>query len=165
MSRIIRTERLVLGPYRHKLIGLYIDWLNNKELMKYSEQRHIKHTISSQRHYLKSFDGENSFWWEINANSQPVGSITAFCDWPNKTADIGLLIAQQGNGYGTEAWQVIIDWLFERGIRKIEAGCMASNAPMIKVFSKTGMVIEGRRRQHFLLDGKAEDMILAARFL
>src|SRR6516162_7392912 len=86
MSRIIRTERLVLGPYRHKLIGLYIDWLNNKELMKYSEQRHIKHTISSQRHYLKSFDGENSFWWEINANSQPVGSITAFCDWPNKTA-------------------------------------------------------------------------------
>ena len=41
---------------------------------------------------------------------------------------------------------------------------MASNIPMIKIFGKTGMVIEGRRRAHFLLDGKPEDLILAAKF-
>jgi RimJ/RimL family protein N-acetyltransferase len=166
----IKTERLTLyiGAYHRKFRpDIHIEWLNNKELMKYSEQRHRRHTLESQRKYLASFDHAASFLWEIYITDHlvPIGTITAFCDWRNKVADLGILIGEfRGKGYGSEAWTAICEWLFKKGYRKIEAGCMASNAAMIKIFGKTGMVIEGRRRSHFLLDGKPEDLILAARF-
>jgi RimJ/RimL family protein N-acetyltransferase len=166
----IKTEHLILyiGAYhRGYHPEMHIKWLNDKELMKYSEQRHHAHTLASQRKYLASFDHVGSFLWEIIPHEMrlPIGTITAFCDWRNGIADLGIVVGTfQGRGYGTEAWQAITHWLFKKGIRKIEAGCMASNAPMIKLFGKVGMVIEARRRAHFLLDSKPEDLIMAARF-
>ena len=166
----LKTEhlKLYIGAYHRGFHPeAHVNWLNDKELMKYSEQRHQTHTVFTQTRYLASFDHVNSFFWEIAPRDMqlPIGSITAYCDWPNKVAEIGILIgAFQQRGYGTEAWQAVCDWLFRKGIRKIEAGCMASNMAMRKVFSKTGMNMEGRRYSHFLLDGKPEDLILVGRY-
>ena len=112
----LRTEHLTLyiGAYHRSFHPeAHIRWLNNKELMKYSEQRHHTHTLQSQRKYLASFDHVHSFFWEITPHDMqyPLGSATAYCDWQNKTADIGILIAAfQQRGYGTEAWQAVCDW-------------------------------------------------------
>jgi [ribosomal protein S5]-alanine N-acetyltransferase len=40
----IKTKRLLIVPFSEKhLQEKYVGWLNDKELMRYSEQRHKKH--------------------------------------------------------------------------------------------------------------------------
>lgn len=85
----------------------------------------------------------------------------------NGVADVGILIGHAQilrEGYGTEAWQVVCDWLLSDGVRKIEAGCMATNLGMLKIFERTKMSIEGIRLGHFIQDGEPVNMIMAGRF-
>ena len=54
-SEIIKTERLILEPFSEKyLTQEYVDWLNNPTVVRYSEQRHRKHTIASCIKYMES---------------------------------------------------------------------------------------------------------------
>jgi RimJ/RimL family protein N-acetyltransferase len=53
----------------------------------------------------------------------------------------------------------------ELGLRKLTAGCYASNVGSARAFAKAGFVQEGRRTAHFILDDQPEDLLLMARFL
>ena len=53
----------------------------------------------------------------------------------------------------------------ELGLRKLTAGCYASNAGSERAFVKAGFAVEGRRPAHFLLDGRPEDLVLMGRLL
>ncbi len=160
---ILKTQRLTLAPpflHENMSVDHHLRWLSNETVIRYSEQRHRKHTIESQREYLKSFTGDNQIW-EIQRNTVPLGTITAYLNTPNKTANIGILIGEPrvwGQGYGPEAWTAVCDYLFEEGTRKIEAGCMNSNKAMVGLLRKCGFTYEAVLPSYFLLDGKPEDM-------
>lgn len=141
------------------------EYLNDPILMKYSEQRHGHHTAEMMEQYVKSFDHHNDHIWRISTPGwQAVGTITARRDVNNKIANLGILVWSQGSGFGTRAWQIVSDWLLSDGIRKIEAGTMAANGAMLRIFERTGMHYEAKIKDHFLLDGKPTDLIMAARF-
>jgi [ribosomal protein S5]-alanine N-acetyltransferase len=162
---VLKTPRLtLLVPllYEGMDVSTHLRWLNSPQVVQYSEQRHRTHTQESQYEYLSSFDQVTSYIWEIFVNGNPLGTITAHKDAPNWTANMGILIGNRkdwGQGYGPEAWEAVSDWLFEEGVRKIEAGCMASNTPMIRILQKTGFLLEANIPGHFLLNGKPEDML------
>ena len=148
---------------------LLAEWLNDPDTMKYSEQRHREHTFVSCRQYIRSFNHESSHIWSIyNLDKEFVGTITAYRDPFNKIADMGVLIGKPywQREYGREAWKAVMDWLFEtdQDIRKIEAGCMAINIAMQKIFDKTGMKLEGERKNHFLWNNQMVSLLQYAKF-
>jgi RimJ/RimL family protein N-acetyltransferase len=49
-------------------------------------------------------------------------------------------------------------------MRKVTAGTMVVNEPMLRIMYTSGMVEEGRRRRQFLFDGTEIDAILVALF-
>ena len=53
----------------------------------------------------------------------------------------------------------------ELDLRKLTAGCYASNVGSQKAFLKAGFQVECRRKGHFLSDGELEDLILMGCFL
>jgi ribosomal-protein-alanine N-acetyltransferase len=141
-------------------------WLNDPEVVRYSEQRHKKHDPHSQNNYICSFvHGE---FKEIMLDNEPIGTITGRIDRNNGTADMGILIGEKrhwGNGYGTTAWALMMSDLFSSNlVRKVEAGCMNTNLAMMMIFVKTGMKPEGRRKDHFLFNGSPCDMNLWAKW-
>lgn len=161
----IVTKRLQLRKYEGDLpaIQKMVKWLNDPEVTKYSEQRHRKHDVHSQ---LEHVYGPVRFR-EIHTADAFIGTIAAHVDENNSVANVGILIGEKkewGKGYGTEAWQAFCDYLLANGIRKIEAGAMASNLGMISIFKKTGMHAEGVLEAHFLLNGKEENCWQWARF-
>lgn len=163
MTAIV-TKRLMLVPPPCTLgdVKKQVSWLNDKDLMKYSEQRHRHHTVISQWEYIDSFIPPSEFRI-ISAGGEMVGTITAHVDKHNKVADMGILIGdKQGQGYGTEAWTALMEHLFGAGIRKIEAGCVDQNQAMIRVFEHSGMYREGCRMNHFILSGYPDDYYSAA---
>jgi len=140
------------------------DWLNDKDNVKYSEQRGLKHTPVSCQKYIR---GCTHFWGikEV-ASDQWVGTISVHVDEPNRVADIGILIDHTfgKNGYGLQAWVAVQDWLLENNIRKVTGGCMACNEPMVKIFNKAGMKFEGERKGQVLKDGQPMNIVYYARW-
>jgi len=55
---VLQTARLRMVPFSEAhLTTRYVGWLNDPEVVRYSEQRHQTHTIESCRSYLLSFSG------------------------------------------------------------------------------------------------------------
>lgn len=156
----LKSKRLLLEslpPLTH-VVRTMVGWLNDPVITQYSEQRHKKHTIASQVQYLK----DNPLLWGIYEmpSGHLIGSITAHYDEPNDVADIGLMIGDtenMGKGYGYEAWETLCNGL---PVRKIEAGCMEINRPMMSICSKYGMMEEGRREDHFVVGDTTCDLVL-----
>jgi RimJ/RimL family protein N-acetyltransferase len=165
----LESPRLRLEPFTESHItDAYVAWLNDPEVLRYSELRHRRHNCESAAAYVHSINQLTSHLWAVvTKDGMHIGNISAHRDVPNRTAEIGILIGVRnihGRGYGAEAWRTVSDWLFMTGIRKITAGTMAANRPMCRVFEKCGMVVEGRRIGQFLLDGRPEDLIQVALF-
>ena len=158
MSRKIKLVKF----RRQHITSQYIGWLNDSELVQYSEQRHHKHTYETCIEYYKSFIGSpNLFYAVIDAESnEHVGNINAIIDTYNSVADIGILIAKGNHGYGFAAWSIMIEILFnEKKVRKITAGTMVINDPMIKIFKKSNMKEEYRKKRQFMVERKEIDLI------
>ena len=146
--------------------ALFAEWLNDREVVKYSEQRHRWHVAESQRDYWHSAATvePNLVYTIYLQGGSCIGSIAARIDTPNNVANVGIMIgdkSQWGKGYGFEAWECFCNYLIiEKKIRKIEAGTMSLNAPMIRICTKYGMRHEAIVQDHFLLDGKPVSMHL-----
>jgi RimJ/RimL family protein N-acetyltransferase len=171
-STILRAERLELRPFSQEfLTERYVSWLNDKAVVRYSEQRHRSHTMESCRTYAQSFEQGPHFFWAIVADDIElghIGNMTATVNRNNRVADLAIMIGEakaRGHGFGLEAWRRACQFLLtELGMRKVTAGAMAVNMPMLRVMELSGMIEEGRRKQQFLLDGKPVDLVMFARF-
>jgi len=167
----IESKRLTLVPLtEERITPKYVAWLNDKELMQYSEQRHKSHSMVSCLTYLHSFKQTPNLFYAIVAHDVDlghVGNIIVYRDLPNAVAELSILIGEKcahGQGFGLEAWQCMIDYLFADGVRKITAGTMSKNIAMLRIFEKSGMHIEGRRQQQLLCHGELVDYVLSAIF-
>jgi RimJ/RimL family protein N-acetyltransferase len=168
----IRTTHLFVTPFAERHVTeRYVHWLNDKQLMRFSEQRHQGHTLESCRAYWQSFLGSPNYFWaieELPLGLGHIGTINAYVNEHNLVADVGILIGEsqaQGRGYGTEAWKGVCDFLLrDLAVRKVAAGTLAGNNPMLKVMQTTGMVEEGKRYRHYLCEGQEMDLVHAAIF-
>lgn len=166
----IVTDRLRLVTFTAAYItDRYIGWLNDLEVMKYSERRHKTYTLELGRHYWQSFEGTTNYllaietYWPIVDH---IGTMTIYFDAPNDVADIGILIGERlawGQGYGLEAWRGLCCWLLQDvGVRKITAGTVAANAAMLAIMRESGMVSDGVRKAQCLIDGRPVDVMHGA---
>src|SRR5437762_2899726 len=126
ISRTLESTRLRIEPFSNaNLTDRYVAWLNDPEVVRFSQQRHRTHTTETCRAYLASFDRTPHYFWAILSRDSTlghIGNINAYVDLHNKTADVGIIIGERavwGRGYGGEAWQAVCRFLLdEGGIRK-----------------------------------------------
>lgn len=141
----------------------YISWLNDPEIVNYSELRHRKHTKTSCLTYYHSMIASNNQFWAILVDGEHVGNLTAYVDIHNKTADLAIIIGKKKyhrKGIGKEAFGNAIALLSKgKSFRKVTAGCMASNLPMISLMETIGMELDGRRFKYFLHENKEVDAV------
>jgi ribosomal-protein-alanine N-acetyltransferase len=170
--RIIETARLRIVPFSEEyLTPRYVGWLNDPEVVRYSEQRHHVHSLELCREYMKSFvDTPNYFWAVVGKESElgHIGSMNAYVDTHNSVADVGILIGEKRawrKGYGSEAWIAVCNYLLkEVNIRKVTAGMLSVNTAMLGVMRSAGMVEDGRRIRQCLFEDSEVDVIHATLF-
>jgi RimJ/RimL family protein N-acetyltransferase len=166
-SRPIETPRLVIEPFGEPyLTDGYVGWLNDPEVLRYSDQRFRAHTRETCLSYLRSFEGTPNYFWAIRAKTFPdglLGTATAYVDVHHHVADVGLLIGDKsdwGKGYGTELWLAVCDFLFRSAtVRKVTGGTIEPNRGMLAIMERVGMVDDGRRQLHCLWEGRPVDLI------
>ena len=171
-SPTIETERLQIVPFSEEhLTTRYLSWLNDSQVMRYSEQRHSNHTIESCREYWLTFSETANHFWSIvvrEVRQGYIGTMTGYVDSEHLVADVGILIGERtswGKGYGSEAWIAVCNYLLdEGGMRKVTAGTLSPNAAMLGVMRRAGMVEDGRRVRQCLFEGCEVDVVYTALF-
>lgn len=183
---LLRGQRVVLRPFTAQdITDAYIGWLNDPEVVRYSNQRFVRHTRESCERYFAGFAGSANLFASLRVAQpgvaaegghgdqaeqieQAVGTLTAYRSLPHGTADVGILLGERaawGQGIGLEAWQLLTDWLLTTpGLRKVTAGTLACNRSMLAVAERSGMRREGVRRAQELIDGVPTDIVHFARF-
>ena len=95
-------------------------------------------------------------------DDDPVGEVTVK-DLDSNRPELTCWIAPEyhGEGYGSEANALFIDYIFDTfEIRGLRARAFSSNAPSCTVLEKLGFTQEGTLRDHRFLDGEYEDVVL-----
>ena len=139
--------------------------------MRFSEQRHRRHSLESCRSYMQSFEGTPNYFWaveDVTDGLGHIGNINSYVDTRNRVADVGILIGEPGaggKGLALEAWTAVCQFLFDTArVRKITAGTMALNAAMIRLALKAGMTEDGIRRRQLLCEEQEVDVLYFAKF-
>lgn len=148
----------------------YIGWLNDPNVVKFSNQRFLKHDRESCLRYQASFEGTGNLFMSVRRLSDDslIGTLTAYVARHHGTVDVGILIGDKsvwGQGYGQDAWDTLTNWLLGReDIRKLTAGALACNFGMIKLMERSGMILEAVRKAQEIVEGRPEDILYYAKF-
>ena len=140
----IDLNRVYLKPFsKIDITSNYISWLNNKELMRFSNQQFKDHTYSTCMEYFKNFiNSQNGFWTIFTVkDDMPIGTVTAFYVEAD-IIDIGILIGEpkvSGLGFGQEVWNAMTEHLISKPkVKKLIAGCYTTHIAMQTLLARSG---------------------------
>ena len=141
----VKSKRIIIQRFNKSDINAkFVNYLNNKELFKFSRHKNVKHTFNSSLDYYKKLP-KNSLYLSIklNGTNEKIGTITLYFKKNFLFVDVGILIYSTkyiGKGYGLEAWMHIVNYLQNKiKIRNITGGCEKQNKKMINLFQKSEM--------------------------
>ena len=166
---LLDLGRARIVPFADRHLGpRYAGWLNDRQVVRYSEQRHRSHDLASCEAYFRSAAASGNLFLAIEASDPAlghVGNMTASFDPPNRTCDLSIMVgeaAARGTGIGSLAWCAMVDWLLgPGGQRRVTAGTMAENRAMLALMAKSGMTVDAVRARAFLLDSREFDLVMA----
>ena len=170
-----QTDRVELFLLEPEHVGAaYVRWLNDPEVMRFLESRFQAHTEASSREFVQRCLEDPQVLLlgirSVATDRQHVGNIKIEQTHPpHRIGDVGILIGQReawGHGIASDAIATLCEIArVQLSLRKLTAGCYESNVGSHKAFAHAGFVGDGVRRNHFLLDGKPENVLLMARWL
>lgn len=168
---VLHGEKVTLRPFVVSDIDdSYINWLNDPDVVRFSNQRFLKHTKDSCLRYLSSFKETSNLFMSVRRLSDhiQIGTLTAYISSQHGTVDVGIMIGDKsvwGLGYGQDAWNTVTNWLLAQdNIRKLTGGTVASNYGMIKIFERSGMVQEAVRTAQEIVDNQPVDVLYYSKF-
>lgn len=167
----VENEKTKIRVFEERDICVqYIGWLNDKEVVRFSNQRFICHDRKNCKDYFDSIDEKS--WFLLVENKKDglmLGTISVHFNLNHGVADIGILIGEKsswGKGVGGDAWSAVVDILAGlKGIRKITAGTLACNLGMISIMKKCGMEADGYRRAQEECDDDIHDILYFAKYI
>jgi RimJ/RimL family protein N-acetyltransferase len=149
----------------------YLSWLNDPEVVKFSNQRFLQHTSRTSLDYLKSFDDTENLLMAVylKDTEKYIGTMSVYSSVAHETADIGIMIGDKAywnSGVGGDAWSTALSFLLAvLKIRKVTGGTLECNTGMVKIMMKSGMKPDGVRIAHELIDHQPHNVLYFAKFL
>jgi ribosomal-protein-alanine N-acetyltransferase len=147
----------------------YVSWLNDIEVVRFSEQRHIKHTLKSCQRYYEDQKNSNNYFLAIELTGEKarhIGNLGISVNYENKIADLSIIIGDKsswGSGAGSRAWSLALNTLlYDLNFRIVTAGTMEVNKPMINLMKRSGMSIDGILPARFLFEGNEVGLVAAS---
>ncbi|HYI49020.1 MAG TPA: GNAT family N-acetyltransferase [Allosphingosinicella sp.] len=165
------TSLFLLTPDR--VSDAYLGWLADPEVNRYLEVRFSPQGRAEAEAFVAAMlDSERDLLFGIHsiALGRHVGNIKLGpIDRNHGLGEIGIMVGDRsawGQGIAPSAIRrVTAIAKSELGLRRLSAGCYASNVGSRKAFEKAGFAVEAMRPQHYLLDGKAEDALLLGKII
>ena len=143
---------------------------STKDIDSVGEYEPIEEQVSKS-HLMKTFDNPSNL--EVLTESRvfviqkkdgiKIGGINHRFNQPDQTMEIGcnIVSTERGKGYGTEATQLMVDYLFlSKDIGRIQAKADVRNKASQRVLEKVGFKMEGTTRKSYFARGVWNDSYL-----
>jgi len=161
MLKIKEIKKIGLKSDLKKWVG----WINDPIVTKFSEQRLKKHTLISQKNFIKKkLKSNNSYIYKVYLNKNFIGILEiGLINHYHKNCELMYMIGEKkmwGKGLGTELIKIGINLAKNLKIKKIFAGTYKKNISSQKVLLKNNFKIEGMQKEFFKLGKKRDDRIL-----
>lgn len=102
--------------------------------------------------------------WVVVADGEPVGTVAAVApSWSMGHAEISYMLAESHHrrGLGTRAVRLLVDKLFgETDLHRLYALISPENIASARLAERVGFRLEGRMREHYLIQGRRVDELL-----
>ena len=144
----------------------YVRWMNDYEIVKYTEQRFSKHTDENVRRYVEEkFGSETDVLFGIFFDNKHIGNIKLGpIKWEHAKAEVSYLIGEKnywGRGIATSAVKKVVDFGFKKlNLKKINAGYYSTNIGSEHVLERCDFLIEGTRKNDVVSEGERIDWVL-----
>ena len=148
----------------------YVRWLNDPEVMRYTEARFATHNLDTVRAYVEKTNASASeHIWRILADGRHVGNIKLSGINPQHgRASVAILVGDRsvwGQGVAARAIEKVTAAGFSNyALQKLTAGIYSGNLASVRAFENAGYGIEATLRSHRCFEGRMIDEILMARF-
>lgn len=146
----------------------YVGWLADGEVNQYLESRFADHGRADVETFvLRMIESDRDLLLGIHdvALDRHVGNIRLGpIDWRHGLGEIGIMIGDRaawGRGIGAAAIRRLAAIAFnDLDLRKLSAGCYASNVGSRKAFESAGFTVEAIRPAHVIVNGGPDDAVL-----
>ena len=138
----------------------YVDWLNDYEVTKFTEQRYFKHTLESTMNFVsQKFDSKNDLLFGIFCDEKHIGNIKlGSIKFVHMSAKVSYFIGEKrfwGKGIASKCVRTIVKLaISDLGLKKINAGYYENNISSEKVLKKCGFVVEGIKVSDVIFENK-----------
>jgi len=163
------TTAIRLIPYRPDFLDLFIAWRNESHSVRHNplsptSREEMARRCLAEGSDLSDLSTHESYRWFIEMENAVVGNVSIKnISRMMGYAEIAYGVAEshQGRGIATIAVAAMIDKAFnESSLRKLVAYVHDRNLPSCRVLEKLGFQKEGFLREHYIINGKAENEIL-----
>tara|TARA_B100002019_G_C21209444_1_gene568559 strand:+ start:147 stop:710 length:564 start_codon:yes stop_codon:yes gene_type:complete len=138
----------------------YINWLNDYEIMKFTEQTIIDHTFESVKSFVSNMNSSNeNYLFGIFYSKEHIGNIKLGpINLIHKTADISYVIGNKsywGKGITSDVIGALVKFAFEDlKLAKLSAGTYSINEGSSKVLERNHFYKEADFKDQILFEGK-----------
>ena len=142
-------------------LPLFVEWRNSPEVLgEYNPLRQV-----SKTEVEKDFEKGNTAFSDFVIEKKDGSRIGFICHFDvvhpaGKHLEIGysLVPSERGKGYGTEAVEIVVDYLFlSKDIMRVQACTDVRNTASQKALEKAGFKREGIQRKGFFSRGEWTD--------
>ena len=144
----------------------YVDWLNDYEVTKFTEQRHSQQTFDTVTQFVQNKqEAGDEFLFGIFYENQHVGNVKlGLINWHHLFADISYFIGDKnlwGKGIASKSVSTAV-WFGTKvlGLKKIRASYYENNTASAKVLRNCGFKVEGIRVSEILFEGNRINAIM-----
>ncbi len=154
----------------NKILKTWIEWLNNKKVSNYSARSSKKHSINSQKQFLKKkILFEKSYLFKINFNKEFVGVVELVnIDFLFKNCEIRYLVGNTNfwnKGIATNAIKLATQFCFEKlKLKLVIADTHEDNIASQKVLRKNNFDLHGKIKKFFNNKKVSKDKLIFAKF-
>lgn len=164
----LKGKNIYLSPLTESdITDDYVSWLNDEEVCRDNSHATFPNTREKTLAYVESVSRSNrevvlAIRWR--KSGKHIGNIALQrINWVNRSAELAIIIGDKsfwGKGVGTEAYNLMIGYAFERlNLNRISSGQTLQNKAMISVCIKCGMKKEGVSRETMFKEGKYLDTV------
>ncbi|MFB6159504.1 MAG: GNAT family N-acetyltransferase [Candidatus Nanohalobium sp.] len=160
----LEGEKINLRTIEEEDIEFLRDGVNHPEVRVYMGNRKPQNYENEEEFFEEQICGEETVDLMISRDREKLGIISLMPqgDDAEKLAEIGIWIHPEhhGNGYGTEASQLITDYAFNQlNYHKIYARAYQGNKASQSVWEKLGFDKEGVFKDHTFTQGEYKDVV------
>ncbi|WP_059173856.1 GNAT family N-acetyltransferase [Bacillus sp. FJAT-27445] len=168
-ERTIETDRLFLRLFNEGDATEVSKMCNNFNIYKSTLTLPFPYplecAVSWIANHEENFDSDRMYEFAVTDkdSGQLYGAIGISNQKQHKNGEIAYWIGEEhwGKGYGTEAANAVIEFVFkEKGYHRVYARYFTSNPASGRIMKKCGMVYEGTLKDHVFKNGSFEDLDL-----